>query len=75
MKNWTTFMTAIAGFLIVFSHFDSYASTNTVEKFPFKILKDNENFYYKVTTLKKQKMQSSKTSWTKRMSSTGKISN
>jgi hypothetical protein len=48
-------MTMIVGFLIAFSHFNSYASPNTVEKFPFKILKDDENFYYKVTTLKKQK--------------------
>src|SRR5262249_11280108 len=55
MKNWTTFMTMIVGFLIAFSYFNSYASPNTVEKFPFKILKDDENFYYKVTTLKKQK--------------------
>ena len=55
MKNLTTFMTMIVGFLIAFSYFNSYASPNTVEKFPFKILKDDENFYYKVTTLKKQK--------------------
>ena len=46
-------MTMIVGFLIAFSHFNSYASPNTVEKFPFKILKDDENFYYKVNTLKK----------------------
>src|SRR5262245_50233571 len=55
MKKWTTFITMIVGFLIAFSHFNSYAYPNAVEKFPFKILKDDESFYYKVTTLKKQK--------------------
>ena len=55
MKNWTTCMTMIVGFFIAFFHCNSYAYPNTVEKFPFKILQDDENFYHKVTTLKKQK--------------------
>jgi hypothetical protein len=54
MKNLTPLITMIVGFLVAFSHFNSYAFSNAVEKFPFKILKDDENFYYKVTTLKKQ---------------------
>jgi Domain of unknown function (DUF3943) len=54
MKNlFTSLMIMIVGFLTAFFHFNSSAFSNTVEKLPFKILKDNENFYYKVNTLKK----------------------
>ena len=55
MKSLTTLMIMTVGFLIGFFHFNRYAFSNTVEKLPFKILKDDENFYYKVNTLKKMK--------------------
>jgi hypothetical protein len=54
MKHWTTCMTLIVGFFIAFSHCNAYVSPHTGEKFPFKILQDDENFYYQVTLLKKQ---------------------
>ena len=52
MKSINVLTITIVGFLIAFFHSNSYASPNTVEKLPFKILKDDENFFYKVDTLK-----------------------